>query len=57
MYPRVEQQEEQELALDPEQELDSAQVELVQDLAQVESERDSNLVEELDLEPEELALV
>lgn len=57
MYPRVEQQEEQESALDPEQELDSEQVELVQDLAQVEPEQDSNLVEELDLEPEELALV
>lgn len=57
MYPRVEQLEEQELVLDPEQELDLEQVELVQDLAQVEPEQDSNLVEELDLEPEELALV
>lgn len=57
MYPRAEQQEEQESVLDPEQELDSEQVELVQDLALVEPEQDSNLVEELDLELEELALV
>lgn len=57
MYPRAEQQEEQESASDPEQELDSEQVELVQDLALVEPEQDSNLVQELDLEPEELVLV
>lgn len=57
MYPQAEQQEEQESVSGPEQELDSEQVELVQDLALVEPEQDSNLVEELGLEPEELVLV